>query len=75
MWLTILKYVAKIAIYTGLAEKGKGWLKDKIGKAADKAEDKAIAKLDLVEEKVDEIDDLLALGTKARESIFKDEEK
>ena len=55
MWLTILKYVAKIAVATGLADKGKGWLKDKISKSADKAEDKANAYIEKIEAKVDEI--------------------
>ena len=50
MWLNILKYVVKAAIATGLADKGKEWLKKKILKSAGKAEkkvDKIIADIEV----------------------------
>jgi hypothetical protein len=55
MWLKILKIVAKVAVASGLVDKGAGWLKDKITGSADVAEHKANQKVDKVEKEVDEI--------------------
>lgn len=55
MWLNILKYAVKIAVATGLADKGKSWIIRKIQGAADKTEYKLRDKLSDVEDKVDEI--------------------
>ena len=40
-WLKILKYVAKFAVASGLADKAGGWIKDRIGDALNRAEVKA----------------------------------
>ncbi len=55
MWLTILKYAAKVAVFTGVVEWGSSWLRKKIIKAADKAEDLANKKLTELEVKADAI--------------------
>lgn len=59
MWLQILKYAAKIAVATGLAEKAKGWLHSKIAGAAEKAEKKADEYADKVADQVTDVFDEL----------------
>jgi len=61
-WLSILKVVAQIAVSTGLVDKGKGWLKDKIRNSVDKAEDKAYEKLEIIKRQTDSIYEVASLN-------------
>lgn len=45
MWLKILKYALQVAVATGVADKGKTWLKRKINGAYNRACDKAEEKI------------------------------
>jgi len=40
MWIKILKYAAKAAVYFGLHEKAGDWIKDKVSNKIDKTVDK-----------------------------------
>ena len=55
MWIRILKVVAQVAVATGLADKAKGWVLDRVNGARDRV----FNKLDALEEVMDIVDPLM----------------
>ena len=58
MWLKILKYALKVAVATGLADKGKDWLKSKVDKAFIRTIENAQKKVNVAIDDIDEADEL-----------------
>lgn len=63
MWLKILKYAAKIAVATGLADKVKAWIKKKL----DGKEEKLTKKVEKITSAIDEVHK--ELGTESAFSL------